>query len=169
MATEKAPVALTGGAGFEFDDCVAARFMIDLLQARCSLAAELGAVAKIVWEDRPAWLADDLVLSCRKGELESVVDALTQKDPIIGGISFNPGLRPVLRNLKILDWAARAVRAGALMGPDQGRERFCAHRLAVERHLDRRGRGRGQPFGASDGHEREGGCFAQRWGSSRNA
>ena len=45
MATEKAPVALTGGAGFEFDDCVAARFMLDLLKARCSLGAEYRSVA----------------------------------------------------------------------------------------------------------------------------
>jgi hypothetical protein len=46
MATEKAPVAVTGGAGFEFHDRVAARCLLDLLLGR-AFAAHLGAVVKI--------------------------------------------------------------------------------------------------------------------------
>ena len=62
MATETAPVALTGGAGFEFGDCVAARFMIDILLARCSLGPEFGAVANVLtssWSTRPIRLGKE--------------------------------------------------------------------------------------------------------------
>lgn len=69
MATEKAPVALTGAAGSEFEDCVAARFLIDLLQSRSSLGAECGAVVRVTWQARESgWLADDLVLACQRGD-----------------------------------------------------------------------------------------------------
>src|SRR5690606_27374570 len=67
MATEKAPVALTGGAGSEFEDCVAARFMIDLLQSRSSLGAEWGAVRRVTWQARESgWLV-------RKAEFRLII------------------------------------------------------------------------------------------------
>jgi len=74
MATEKAPVELTGGAGHEFEDDVAARFLVDLLAGRCSLGDGTEKVVKIAWQDRGArWLADDLVLTCARGADEREV------------------------------------------------------------------------------------------------
>lgn len=71
MATEKAPVAVTGGAGFEFHDRVAARCLLDLLLGR-AFAAHLGAVVKIKWEVRESGqFGDDLVLSCRRDGVET--------------------------------------------------------------------------------------------------
>ncbi len=74
MATEKASVEVTGGAGFECADSVAARFLLDMLLARCSVAADLGAVEEVHWENRESgWLADDVVLLCRNGGSERAV------------------------------------------------------------------------------------------------
>lgn len=94
MATEKVPVSLTGGAGFEFDDCVAARFLIDLLQARCSLAAELGAISRIAWEARESgWLADDLVLFCGGGNLENAVGLSLKRNRQVNSAGFPQDFR----------------------------------------------------------------------------
>jgi|SRR6478609_7367775 len=107
MATEKAPVALTGGAGFEFDDCVAARFMIDMLQARCSLAPELGAVVGIAWEARESgWLADDLVLSCRQANLVSAVGLSLKRNRQVNSARFPEDFRT-------LAWEQWDGKAGA--------------------------------------------------------
>ena len=57
---------LTGGAGFRYEDNVAARFLVDLLGGKNSLGAEFGRVSRIDWQARDAgWLADDLEICCR--------------------------------------------------------------------------------------------------------
>ena len=63
---QKAPVGLTGGEGFRFENCVAARFLVDLLGGTNSLGNEFGRVVRVDWQARDAgWLADDLAITCK--------------------------------------------------------------------------------------------------------
>ena len=64
-ARKKAPVRLTGGAGFRYENQVAARFLLDMLAGTNSLGADFGRVSRVDWQGRDeGWLADDLALSC---------------------------------------------------------------------------------------------------------
>jgi hypothetical protein len=64
----KAPVELTGGEGFHFEDCVAARLLLDLLTGRWPFGVTAGRVRGLHWQARESgWLLDDLVA-------ETVVD-----------------------------------------------------------------------------------------------
>jgi hypothetical protein len=61
----KAPVALTGGGGFRYENAVSARFLLDLLAGTNSLGADFGRITRIDWQARDAgWFADDLALTC---------------------------------------------------------------------------------------------------------
>lgn len=61
----KAPVRLTGGGGFDFEDCVAARFLLDLVSGANSLGSDFGEIVRIDWQARDSgWLADDLAVTC---------------------------------------------------------------------------------------------------------
>ena len=61
----KAPVRLTGGAGFRYENPVAARFLLDMLAGNNSLGADFGRVTRVNWQARDdGWLADDLAVSC---------------------------------------------------------------------------------------------------------
>jgi hypothetical protein len=63
VATQKGPVYGTGGAGHQFDDHVAARFLVDLLSASNTLGESFGQVTAIQWQARDTgWLFDDLVV-----------------------------------------------------------------------------------------------------------
>jgi hypothetical protein len=62
----KAPVQLTGGSGFRFENSVAARFLLDMLTGKNSLGTDFGRVMRVDWQVRDAgWLADDLAITCR--------------------------------------------------------------------------------------------------------
>jgi hypothetical protein len=104
MATEKAPVAVTGGAGFEFHDRVAARCLLDLLLGR-AFAAYLGAVVKIKWEVRESGqLGDDLVLSCRRDGVERDVSLSLKSDRYV----TIKGFPSEFRDLAWEQWDGRA-------------------------------------------------------------
>ncbi len=106
MATEKAPVAVTGSAGFEFHDRVAARCLLDLLLGR-AFAAHLGAVVKIKWEVRESGqFGDDLVLSCRRDGVEREVGLSLKSDRQVTGNGFPSDFRD-------LAWEQWDGRAGA--------------------------------------------------------
>src|SRR5579884_3361221 len=62
---KKAPVKVTGGAGYRFEDYVAARLMIDmLLQLNSFGTQELGPIVRLDWQARDqGWLADDLAVT----------------------------------------------------------------------------------------------------------
>lgn len=71
MAKEAAPVALTGGAGFHFEDCVAARLLLDILAGTNCLGISRGRVRLIDWQARDAgWHLDDLAVTCEAGGIE---------------------------------------------------------------------------------------------------
>lgn len=58
----KAPVDVTGGGGFRFEDAIAARFLLDMLTGLFSLGVRFGRLQKLHWQVRESgWLADDLV------------------------------------------------------------------------------------------------------------
>jgi len=64
MAKKKAPAKLTSGAGFRYEDYIAARFLLDLLAGTNSLGSDFGRVTRVDWQARDAgWLADDLGIS----------------------------------------------------------------------------------------------------------
>lgn len=74
MAKAAAPTSLTGGQGFNFEDHVAARFLIGLLGARHPLDADLGRLVRVAWQVRDAgWLLDDLLVTFGEGEFERAV------------------------------------------------------------------------------------------------
>jgi hypothetical protein len=66
IVKQKAPVQLTGGAGFRYENPVAARFLLDMLAGTNALGAEFGRVTRVDWQVRDSgWFADDLAVSCR--------------------------------------------------------------------------------------------------------
>ena len=66
IVKKKAPVQLTGGAGFRYENPVAARFLLDILAGTNALGAEFGRVTRVDWQARDSgWLADDLAVTCR--------------------------------------------------------------------------------------------------------
>lgn len=108
MATEKAPVELTGGAGHEFEDSVAARFLIDLLAARCALGVALGQVVRLSWQARESgWLADDLLISCKLGTRERSVALSVKSDRQVTKTGFPD-------DLTRLAWEQWLGQAGAV-------------------------------------------------------
>jgi hypothetical protein len=71
MATDKAPVKVTGGGGFGFADRVNAWFLAHLLTGGLPLGPAFGVVTKLDFEVRDkGWLLDDLAITLdRNGEI----------------------------------------------------------------------------------------------------
>jgi hypothetical protein len=68
VGRRKAPVGLTGGEGFGFENSVAARFLLDLLGGTNSLGIDFGRIVRVDWQARDAgWLADDLAVTFTPG------------------------------------------------------------------------------------------------------
>ena len=62
---KKAPVQLTAGTGFRNENCVAARFLLDLLAGTNSLSEKFGKIDRVQWQGRDlGWLADDFIIEC---------------------------------------------------------------------------------------------------------
>jgi len=67
VVKKKAPVQLTGGAGFHYENPVAARFLLDLLASLNALGVDFGRIVRLDWQARDAgWLADDLVVTSKQ-------------------------------------------------------------------------------------------------------
>ncbi len=76
MAKKKAPAKVTGGAGFRYEDHVAARFLVDLLYGTNTLGHEFGRIKRVDWQARDSgWLADDLAVSAPPPELKEAWDS----------------------------------------------------------------------------------------------
>lgn len=64
MAKQAASVELTGGAGFNYEDRVAARFLVDMLAGIAPFGIEFGLITKIDWQARDTGrLLDDLLVT----------------------------------------------------------------------------------------------------------
>jgi hypothetical protein len=60
-------VTLTGGAGFNYEDCVAGRFLVDMLTGLSPFGPDFGAVARVDWQVRDTRrLLDDLMISLNR-------------------------------------------------------------------------------------------------------
>jgi hypothetical protein len=71
MEKRSAPPGLTGGKGFNFEDHVAARFLLGLLGAAHPLGSDLGQLTRIDWQARDSgWRLDDLALNFGVGDEE---------------------------------------------------------------------------------------------------
>ena len=75
MSKRKAPTSLTGGKGFGYEDYVAARFLVDMLQGSSSLGTEFGRVQRVDWQatdsDRKL---DDLVVTLESSSATHVAE-----------------------------------------------------------------------------------------------
>jgi len=64
MAKQAASVTLTGGGGFNYEDRVAARFLVDMLSGMVPFGVDFGCIVKIDWQVRDTGrLLDDLALT----------------------------------------------------------------------------------------------------------
>ena len=69
MARAPAPVSVTGGAGFGYEDEVAAYFLAHFLAGRPPLDPGLGTVLAVDFQVRESgWLLDDLLVTCQPGD-----------------------------------------------------------------------------------------------------
>jgi hypothetical protein len=77
-----APVSLTGGQGFSFEDEIAALFMVHLLTGRRPLEADFGKVIRIDFQVRESgWLLDDLLVTePRRGVTPTLLTMAGQTD-----------------------------------------------------------------------------------------
>lgn len=66
IVKRKAPVRVTGGVGFRYENPVAARFLLDLVGGTNALGVDFGRVGRVDWQARDSgWLVDDLVVACK--------------------------------------------------------------------------------------------------------
>ncbi len=92
MAKKEAPATLTGGAGFNYEDYVAARFLIDLLAGANTLGVAFGRVVRVDWQARDTgWLLDDLAVTCTvaKGERAAGCSCKRHRPVTEGGFPDN--------------------------------------------------------------------------------
>ena len=88
MPKKKAPVQVTGGGGFRYENSAAARFLLDLLGGTNSLGAEFGRVTRVDWQARDTGcLADDLVITCAHpdGERTAGISVKSAQQVTAGG------------------------------------------------------------------------------------
>lgn len=89
MAKQAASVSLTGGAGFNYEDRVAARFLIDMLSGVAPLGAEFGYITRIDWQVRDSGrLLDDLAITMVSGADEHVAELSIKSHRQVTGSGF---------------------------------------------------------------------------------
>jgi hypothetical protein len=54
MAKQIAPVSLSGGQGFNYEDQVAARFLVDMLAGVASFGGNFGQIVRVDWQAHDA-------------------------------------------------------------------------------------------------------------------
>lgn len=89
MAKQVAPVSLTGGLGFYFEDCVAGRFLIDMLAGLQSFGPEFGLVSHLDWQTRDTGrLLDDLMVTLNTKESAHRVEFSIKSNRQVTGSGF---------------------------------------------------------------------------------
>jgi hypothetical protein len=92
MAKQRAPVTLSGGQGFNFEDAVAARAMLDMLAGAVPLGEAVGTVERIDWQARDAGhLLDDIVLTLTRQAVNATAEMSAKSDRQVteGGFPSN--------------------------------------------------------------------------------
>ena len=93
----KAPVQLTGGKGFRYENQVAARCMLDMLGGTNVLGASFGRVTRVDWQARDAgWLLEDLAISCSSPDSGEHIAGISIKSHEQLGVLL-PDFSPTLR------------------------------------------------------------------------
>src|SRR5208282_2886239 len=88
---KKAPVQLTAGTGFRNENCIAARFLLDLLAGTDSLGEKFGKIDRVQWQGRDlGWLADDLVIECSASAGKRAAGISIKSDRQVTGAGFPP-------------------------------------------------------------------------------
>jgi hypothetical protein len=88
---KKAPVQLTAGTGFRNENCIAARFLLDLLAGTNTLGADFGKIDRVQWQGRDlGWLADDLVIECSATTGTRAAGISIKSDRQVTGAGFPP-------------------------------------------------------------------------------
>ena len=87
---KKAPVQLTAGTAFRNENCIAARFLLDLLAGTNSLG-EFGKIGRVQWRGRHlGWLADDLVIECSASAGKCAAGISIKSDRQVTAAGFPP-------------------------------------------------------------------------------
>jgi hypothetical protein len=88
---KKAPVQLTAGTGFRNENCIAARFLLDLLAGTNTLGADFGKIDRVQWQGRDlGWLADDLAIECSAATGKRAAGISIKSDRQVTGAGFPP-------------------------------------------------------------------------------
>ena len=88
---KKAPVQLTAGTGFRNENCIAARFLLDLLAGTNTLGTDFGKIDRVQWQGRDlGWLADDLVIECSASTGKRAAGISIKSDRQVTGAGFPP-------------------------------------------------------------------------------
>ena len=88
---KKAPVQLTAGTGFRNENCIAARFLLDLLAGTNTLGEDFGKIDRVQWQGRDlGWLADDLVIECSTSTGKRAASISIKSDRRVTGAGFPP-------------------------------------------------------------------------------
>jgi hypothetical protein len=91
MARGNAPARLTGGEGFNYEDHVAARFLLGLLGAAHPLGPDLGRLTRVDWQAADAgWRVDDLALTFGAGGEDRAVGVSIKSHKQVTESGFDP-------------------------------------------------------------------------------
>ncbi len=92
MAKQIAPVSLSGGQGFNYEDQVAARFLVDMLAGVASFGCDFGQIVRVDWQTRDAHrLLDDLAVTFKSQTGQHVAECSIKSDRQVtsGGFPVN--------------------------------------------------------------------------------
>ena len=88
---KKAPVQLTAGTGFRNENCIAARFLLDLLAGVNTLGTDFGRIDRVQWQGRDlGWLTDDLVIECSTSAGKRAAGISIKSDRQVTAAGFPP-------------------------------------------------------------------------------
>ena len=116
---KKTPVQLSGGAGFDFEDAIAARFLLSMLRGEAVFGAEQGTSMQLDFQvGETGWLLDDLLLTSVNHQEKlgrAAISVKTAKQ-----ITMTGGFDASFRDAVWAQWA------GATAGPfDKERDLLC--------------------------------------------
>jgi hypothetical protein len=88
---KKAPVQLTAGTGFRNENCIAARFLLDLLAGTNTFGVDFGKTDRVQWQGRDlGWLADDLAIECSASTGKRAAGISIKSDRQVTSAGFPP-------------------------------------------------------------------------------